>query len=68
LAANVLARYNMTAAPNQDRGHDAVGVDTVDFGPYVAIDVGDGEVLLFDEESSTAWIQSTVAVSVEEAV
>lgn len=58
----------MVAAPNPDRGHDAVGVDAVDFGPYVAIDVGDGEVLLFDEGRSNAWIQSSVAVPVEEAV
>ena len=58
----------MAAAPNPDREHDTVGVDAVDFGPYVAIDVGDGETLLFDEGRSTAWIQSTVAVSVEEAV
>ncbi|WP_257299890.1 hypothetical protein [Haloarchaeobius sp. FL176] len=58
----------MAAAPNRDRGHDAAGVDAVDFDPYVAIDVGDGEILLFDEGRSTAWIQSSVAVSVEEAV
>ncbi|WP_435344579.1 hypothetical protein [Haloarchaeobius sp. HRN-SO-5] len=60
----------MSVTPGSDRRHSALGVDAVDLGQYVAIYLGDegGDVLLFDERLSTAWIQSDVAVSVEEAV
>jgi hypothetical protein len=30
---------------------------------YVAIETGDGELVIYDQEETTAWLQSDVTVS-----
>jgi len=40
--------------------------DTADDERYGAIETGDGDVVIYDRDNQTAWLQSDTAVSVAE--
>lgn len=35
-----------------------VGIDAVPLGAFAAVETGDGEMIIYDQENEDAWIQS----------
>lgn len=51
--------------PDLDR-FSWMGQDEADFARYADVTVEDGHVMVYDNEEPDAWIQSNVAISIED--
>jgi len=56
----------MSATPSSPTDHNpTVGVDAQDYDRYADLTTADGEVIVYDLDVETAWIQSDVAVDLK---
>jgi hypothetical protein len=55
----------MPARPKNDTEYNTVGVDAAELRRYAAIRLDSGDVVIYDEDSESAWIQSPSAIGLE---
>ena len=62
--ANARLRISMT--PNATDNTNARAVTSEETRRYAELNIGDEEFVIYDRQNHQAWLQSTVAVPVEE--
>jgi hypothetical protein len=50
---------------DSDPEYRTVGTDATELEPYEDVQLGDGQVIIYDEDNESAWIQSPSAIGLE---